>query len=136
MESILSAGAVITDEAGRVLLVQRGKEPQKGLWSLPGGRCEPGESLAQTVAREVWEETGLRVHVGPELWSLMIPITDGQAYEVHDFAAAVISGTLIAGDDAADARWVAPSGLGELPLTVGLLDYLGRAGVILRPRPQ
>ena len=51
-------GAVITDESGRMLMILRGHEPGKGLWSIPGGRIEPGESDEQAVVREVREETG------------------------------------------------------------------------------
>src|SRR5436190_190421 len=51
------AGAVVRDDHGRLLLVRRGRPPSAGLWSLPGGRIEPGESAAAAAAREVWEET-------------------------------------------------------------------------------
>ncbi len=57
-------GAVITDESGRMLLILRGHEPGKGLWSVPGGRIEPGETDEQAVIREVREETGLKVTCG------------------------------------------------------------------------
>src|ERR1700689_2893641 len=57
-------GAVITDESGRMLLILRGHEPGKGLWSVPGGRIEPGETDEQAVIREVREETGLEVTCG------------------------------------------------------------------------
>jgi len=57
------AGAVVRDGAGRLLLVQRGRAPSAGLWSLPGGRVEPGETAAEAAAREVTEETGLVVEV-------------------------------------------------------------------------
>ena len=59
---IVGVGAVVVDR-NRVLLVQRGREPLKGKWSLPGGMLELGESLADGVAREVQEETGLNVEV-------------------------------------------------------------------------
>lgn len=130
---ILAASAVVTDGAGRVLLVKRGKEPQKGRWSVPGGSVEPGESLEGAAARECLEETGLEVSVGRELWSLTTPTADGRLFEIHDFAAAVTGGSLMAGDDADDARWVHPDDLEPLPLTVGLAQYLCRAGVISPP---
>ena len=57
-------GAIITDAAGRLLLIKRGHEPGKGLWSIPGGRVEPGETDEQAVIREVREETGLAVQPG------------------------------------------------------------------------
>lgn len=132
---VLAASAVITDGAGRVLLVKRGKDPQKGRWSVPGGSVEPGESLEEAAAREVLEETGLLVSVGRELWSLTTPTADGRLFEIHDFAATVTGGFLMAGDDADDARWVHPDDLDTLPLTVGLVQYLRRAGIITDPEP-
>lgn len=130
MSPILAASALVTDEHGRVLLVLRGRPPQRGRWSLPGGSVEAGESLEQTAAREVFEETGLRVAVGAELWSLEIPAGDGRSYEIHDFAATVTGGTLLAGDDADDARWFAPTDLDAVELTTDLRSYLARAGVL------
>lgn len=126
---IVAAGVVVVDDAGRVLLVQRGHEPSRGRWSLPGGKVEAGETPAEAAAREVAEETGLIVDVGEELWSLTIPAGDGKVYEVHDFAAQVVGGELSSGDDAAAARWITPEVLGALPVTDGLLDHLARVGV-------
>jgi 8-oxo-dGTP diphosphatase len=131
VDAVLAAGAVIIDAQGRVLLVLRRHDPQKGRWSIPGGSAEPGERLEHTAAREVLEETGLHVRVGEELWSLRLPIGDGRVYEVHDFAATVVGGDLAFGDDAADARWVAPAELDDLPLTADLASYLRRAGLIV-----
>lgn len=127
---VLAASAVITDGAGRVVLVKRGKEPQRGRWTVPGGSVEPGESLQEAAAREALEETGLEVRIGRELWSLTTPTADGRMFEIHDFAATVTGGALIAGDDADDARWVHLDELDNLPLTVHLASYLRRAGVI------
>jgi acetyl-CoA carboxylase carboxyl transferase subunit beta len=125
---ILGASAVIVAD-GAILLVQRGHEPQLGRWSVPGGRVEPGETLAEAARREAYEETGLEVRIGDELWDLTIPAGD-VAYEVHDFAATVTGGTLRAGDDAADVRWVPFGELDLLPLTDGLMGYLTRGGII------
>jgi 8-oxo-dGTP diphosphatase len=117
------AGAVVRDEAGRLLLVRRGRPPAAGLWSLPGGRIEPGETAAEAAAREVLEETGLRVSVGRLLASVQIG-----DYLVHDFAATVVGGSLHAGDDASDVRWCTADDTAMLPLTPGLLDELRRMG--------
>lgn len=130
MEPVLAASAVITDQVGRVLLVLRGTEPEKGCWSVPGGSAEPGEALAAAAAREALEETGLVVEVGHELWTVTLPTADGRVFEVHDFAATVTGGTLRPGDDAADARWFTPAELDTVPLTTDLRGYLSRAGVI------
>ena len=130
MESkiVLAASAVIFDTRGRVLLVKRGKQPQKGRWSVPGGSVERGETLSQAAAREVREETGLDVEIGPELWSFTTPTADARVYEIHDFAATVTGGELRAGDDADDVRWVPPEELHKFELTVDLPEYLRRAG--------
>ena len=119
------AGAVVRDEAGRLLLVRRGREPAAGLWSLPGGRIEAGETAAEAAAREVREETGLEVEIGQLLIEALI--WDGH-YRVQDFAATVTGGSLRAGDDAADVRWVDIAELPSLPLSAGLFDEL--AGVL------
>lgn len=126
---VLAASAVIIDAHGRVLLVKRGKEPQKGRWSVPGGSVEPGETLQEAAAREALEETGLVVKIGRELWTLTTPTADGRNYEIHDFAATAIGGELAAGDDADDARWVSPEELEGLLLTVDLATYLRRVGI-------
>lgn len=125
---ILGASAVIVAD-GAILLVQRGHEPQLGRWSVPGGRVEPGETLAEAAAREAYEETGLEVRIGEELWSLTIPDGD-RTFEVHDFAAIVTGGTLRAGDDAADVRWIPFAELDRWPLTDDLLGYLTRGGIV------
>jgi 8-oxo-dGTP diphosphatase len=129
VETILAAGAVVSDEAGRVLLVLRGRAPQRGRWSVPGGRVEPGENLERAAAREVLEETGLRVRIDRELWWLRIPTGDGRVYEVHDFAATVIGGALVPGGDADDARWAGRAELMTLPLTQDLAVRLARVGL-------
>jgi acetyl-CoA carboxylase carboxyl transferase subunit beta len=113
-----------------VLLVQRGHEPERGRWTVPGGRLEEGESPAAAAVREVREETGLDVEVHEELWSLVKPVDDRHDYEIHDFRATVVGGVLRPGDDAPDARWFTPAELADLPLTEDLLAWLQRAGVV------
>ncbi len=127
---VQAASAVITDGAGHVLLVKRGREPQKGRWSVPGGSVEPGESLREAAAREACEETGLQVSIGEELWCLTTSGTDGGTFEIHDFAATVTGGVLAAGDDADDVRWFNAEQLEDLPLTVDLISYLRSSGVL------
>lgn len=123
-EPVICAGAVVRDAHGRLLLVRRGRPPAKGSWTLPGGRLEPGESPAEAAAREVREETGLDVTVGELLAT--VPVL---GYVVHDFAAVVTGGTLRAGDDAADVRWVRLDELTGYRLSPGLLEALATMGV-------
>jgi 8-oxo-dGTP diphosphatase len=123
-EAILAASAVIVDDASRVLLVKRGHEPAKGLWSLPGGSVEEGETLAQAVTREVLEETGLLISPGGEVWRVSVELATGQFYDVRALSAEVSGGQLSPGDDAADARWWSLSELSQLDLTPHLLEFL------------
>lgn len=127
---VLAASAVIVDGDGRVLLIRRGTEPDLGLWSVPGGCVEPGETTAEAAVRETREETGLVVSAGVELWSVLVPTGDGRTYEIHDFACTVTGGELAAGDDADDARWFSGSELLTLPMTADLLEYLRSAGLV------
>jgi 8-oxo-dGTP diphosphatase len=102
-------GAVIRDEAGRMLLILRGHEPGKGLWSIPGGRIEPGETDHEAVVREVSEETGLAVTCGPLLGAVQRPGLGGAVVDIRDYLAFVppgAAGLATAGDDAAAVRWV------------------------------
>ena len=123
-------GAVIKDDQGRLLLIKRGHEPGAGLWSLPGGRIEPGETDAQALVREMREETGLAVEAGRLLGSVRRPAPGGHVLDIRDYTATITGGTLRAGDDAADARWVAVSELPRLPMTEGLVEALTSWGVL------
>ena len=127
---IRCVGAIVTDAGGRLLLIQRGHEPEAGRWSLPGGRVKPGESDADAVAREVREETGLVVAPGALVGSVERPGPAGAVYDIYDYAAAVTGGRLAAGDDAAEARWVGRPELAGLALTTGLAETLTGWGVL------
>ena len=123
-------GAIVRDDAGRLLLIQRGHDPDAGLWSLPGGRIEPGETDEQALVREMREETGLTVRPGPLVGAVSRPGPGGSVIDIRDYRATVTAGTLTAGDDAADARWVAPADLPGLPLTEGLAAILASWGIL------
>ena len=126
-------GAVIKDEVGRLLLVRRAHPPGKDLWSIPGGRIESGESEPDAVRREVREETGLVVAVGRLAGRVSRPGTDGDIIDIADYICTPVGGQLVAGDDAADARWVAEPDLPGLALTDGLLEALADWGLLRGP---
>jgi 8-oxo-dGTP diphosphatase len=123
-------GAVIKDARGRLLLIRRGHAPGAGLWSLPGGRIEPGETDAEALVREMHEETGLEIETGRLLGTVRRPGQGGDVLDIRDYTATVTGGTLRPGDDAADARWVDAAELGSLPTTEGLTDALTSWGVL------
>jgi 8-oxo-dGTP diphosphatase len=125
MTPVCAVGAFVFD-GGRVLVIERGKPPGEGLWSVPGGKLEAGETLAAAVAREVLEETGLVVEVGPLVCAIE-RIGDDYHFVILDYLARAIGGGLAATSDAADARWVSDAELAALPHTEGLLDVLARA---------
>jgi ADP-ribose pyrophosphatase YjhB (NUDIX family) len=126
MTPVVGVGAIVFDGAGRVLLVERGRPPGAGLWSIPGGRLEPRETLAQAVAREVREETGLIVEVGA-LACVVERMGDDYHFVLLDYFARVTGGTLAAASDARAARFVAIDEVAALPTTDGLVDVLARA---------
>ena len=125
---VLGVGALIF-EHDRILLVERGREPLKGQWSLPGGAVETGEQLEAAIVREVREETGLDV-VPTEiaiLFERILPDEYGETeyhYVLVDFYCQVTSGTLRAGDDSTRAEWVHMDAIEDVPLTPGTLDVI------------
>jgi len=123
---IVAVAAIVFDAEGRVLLIERGTPPGAGLWSVPGGKLEPRETLAQAVAREVREETGLIVEVGT-LACVVERIGDDHHFVILDYFARVVGGALAAASDARDARFIDPAQLATLPLSDGLADVLVRA---------
>jgi ADP-ribose pyrophosphatase YjhB (NUDIX family) len=118
-ELVPCVGGLVYDERGRLLLVRRANDPGRGLWSVPGGRVEPGEDDAAAVAREVAEETGLRVRPG----DLAGRVVRGR-YAIADYRCVALGGRLVAGDDALEARFVDRAELAGLPLVEGLLATL------------
>ncbi|MFC5287326.1 NUDIX hydrolase [Actinokineospora guangxiensis] len=102
---IRCVGGVVRDDSGRVLLIRRAHEPGSGLWSLPGGKVESGETDAEALSRELREETGLSATVGAFIGAVERPAPSG-VFDIHDYACSVTGGELRAGDDATDVRWV------------------------------
>ncbi len=123
-------GAIVTDEQGRLLVIQRGHDPGAGLWSIPGGRVEPGETDVQALVRELLEETNLQVRVGNLVGRVQRQGPGGTVIDIRDYVAAVTGGTLRAGDDAADARWVTAAELARMEVTEGLIEALTEWGVL------
>ncbi len=127
---ILGVGAII-EEAGRVLLVERGTEPLKGVWSLPGGVVEAGEYLKEAIRREVREETGLEVEPVrvAEVFERIMPDRDGRPeyhYVLIDYICKVTGGELGPASDAARAEWVPRAELPSYRITEGTLEVIER----------
>jgi mutator protein MutT len=130
---IVAVGAVVVD-GSRVLLVKRGQEPLKGEWSLPGGAVEIGETLDAAVAREVREETGLDVVVGPVVEVLDSIRRDAEArveyhYVIVDYICHVRGSSTAAacGSDAADLRWVDAGALEAYRMTPTAIAVVRKA---------
>ena len=132
---IVGVGAVVLMDDGRVVLVKRGHEPMAGHWSLPGGVLEVGETLEAGVAREIREETGLVVDVGPlvELFDRIL-LDDGGAVQYHfvlaDYLCRPRQGRLEAGTDVDDVVLADPDALDAYRLTEKARDVIARARVI------
>ena len=123
----VAVGAVVVSDQ-HLLMVQRNQDPGKGLWSVPGGRLEPGEYLSAAVAREVKEETGLDVSVG-ELLGILEVVGDPH-YVILDFVATVDGpGDPTAGDDVAAVRWVPLDEVSALECTPRLRETLRGWGI-------
>lgn len=127
----MGAVAVFDD---RILLVRRGRGAAQGRWSLPGGRVELGETLAEAVVRELLEETALEgVCDGLVGWVEILdpPGAPGAHYVVLDFKVTVLDAIdPVAGDDAAEAAWVPLLEVTDLQLTDGLAEFLGEHGIL------
>ncbi len=128
------AGGIVRDDRDRILLVRRAHDPERGRWSVPGGRVEPGETAQDAVVREVLEETGVHVVVTGVAGYVERPAPDGGIYEIEDHYARVEPGTdphaLRAGSDAAEVAWIPSHRVAELDLTSGLLRTLREWGVL------
>ena len=122
-------------EDGRLLMVERANPPGQGLWAVPGGRVNPGETLVEAVRREVREETGLEVAVDDVVWvgeSIGPGAPPEWHYTIIDFSARVVGGRLQAGEDARRAEWVPLEAPESRPMVETMHDLLKQ----LRARPE
>jgi 8-oxo-dGTP diphosphatase len=126
-EVCVGAVAVAGD---RLLLVRRGRDPGLGRWSIPGGRVEAGESLAEAVVRELAEETGMVGRCGA-LLGLVERRGDGHHFVILDYLVEVAEPVPpVPGTDADEAAWVPLSAVPDLPLVPGLAEFLAEHGVL------
>lgn len=126
----IGVGAVVCHE-DRLLLVLRGKSPNKNQWAIPGGKVKPGESLKAAVEREILEETSIAIRAGGLAWHFEFVEHDDHGvlryhYVVLDFFAEYLRGELYAGDDAADARWIRFDELEQLELNPTTRELLAK----------
>lgn len=123
--------AVVVRDA-RVLLVRRGNEPNLGLWGLPGGLMEGGETMAEAALRELREETGVVAEAGPVLDVFDALTRDGDGRARHHYVLVAVmcrwlAGDGEAGDDAAEVGWFAPADLAGMPCVPDLARVVAAA---------
>lgn len=137
---IVGVGAVIVED-GKVVLIRRKYEPLKGHWSLPGGMVEIGEALEMALAREMLEETGLVVDVGPVI-EVVDRITRDEERRVRyhfvliDYLCWPASGVLRAGSDVDAAVWADPAALNGYALTATATSVIERGLTLARTAPR
>jgi ADP-ribose pyrophosphatase YjhB (NUDIX family) len=134
---VVGVGAVVLTDEGQVVLVRRGHPPLAGRWSLPGGMLELGETLRSGVAREVLEETGLEVVVGPLIDAVdhIDTAADGRVayhFALIDYLCRISGGTLRAESDASEVALVAPAALESHGVAARTRRVIERAIVLAR----
>ena len=134
---IVGVGAVIVKD-GRAVIIKRANDPYKGQWSIPGGRVELGESLADAVRREMREETGLDVEVGPVIEVFERIQRDAEQriryhFVIVDYLCTCVGGALCASDDAEDAVWVTGEELAKYDIRESAVTVI-RKGLELAAR--
>lgn len=135
---VVAVGAAVC-RGGQVLVVKRGQQPARGRWVIPGGRVELGESPEEAVHREIREECGIEIRLGPVAAVVNRLERDDQNriryhFVIIDYLAECVAGDLRSGSDAADARWVDPEELPDLGVTSLSADLL-RQSLAWRDQP-
>jgi len=132
-EEIACVGAIVVDDLGRLLLIRRRNPPSQGLWSLPGGRVEEGESSEAAVVRELLEETGISGAVEGFVGVVRREAPEGGVYVIRDYRVSRTgSSEPVAGDDALDVGWFHESDVRDLGTSPGLIDALTEWGILSR----
>ncbi len=126
----LAVGAVVVHD-DHLLLIRRGRGVAVGRWSVPGGRVEHDELLAEATVRELREETGLEGVCG-RLIGVVERFAEGAHYVILDHEVTLLEpdATPVAGDDAAEVAWVPRADVAEWPLVDGLAEFLHDHGII------
>jgi 8-oxo-dGTP diphosphatase len=125
-----NAASVALMRDGEVLLIKRAFEPFKGMWTLPGGRHEAGESIEETAAREILEELGLAVTNLRPVLAMRI----GQGFQLQVFASDRFSGEIVASTEIAGWQWLRPDAIGSLQTTPELNHVLDKAMALFSDR--
>lgn len=128
-EDLPNAASVALVRDGKVLLIKRAYAPYQHLWTLPGGRIEPGETIEQCATREIAEEVGLVIRNPRPV--LVQPLGRDGSFRLAVFATGDFSGQLRASHEIADHKWMDPAALPALRTTSRLDDVLARAFAVL-----
>jgi 8-oxo-dGTP diphosphatase len=131
VNAVHAVGAIVFDDEGAVLLVRRGRPPQRGRWTLPGGRVEPNETAHHAIVREVREETGLVVTHAQFVERFTLR-GEGYVYEIDEHVCEVVAGIPTAGDDADDVRFVKGHEFDALGVTAEVVGVIARARKLRR----
>ncbi|MFB3926642.1 MAG: NUDIX hydrolase [Syntrophales bacterium] len=129
----IGVGAVVVRD-GKILLVKRNYPPAAGLWAIPGGLVELGETLQAAAERETLEETGIMIKARDPVYAFDLIRTDegGEVrfhYVIVDLMADYVNGEPFPSDDAGEARWFFPEELEEIPVSPQMVDLLKKLGL-------